>query len=227
MTGRSGQPAVGTADRLRTGARALDISLDDLQIDALCLFLDELERWNARTNLVGEHDRATLIERHVLDALAAVPVLREVGSELSIVDIGSGAGLPGVPLAVALRPRMMWLVEPRRKRASFLRTMRRVLPALAMEVVEERAEHLANRSDLAGSIDAVVSRAALSDVALETCARPLLRAGGLLVAYRGGGDRASENPCPGVGFAGPVSRPYALEGARRTFRLDVWTRCFT
>jgi 16S rRNA (guanine527-N7)-methyltransferase len=223
---KSAEAVAAAGPRLRQGATALGVDLDDAAIQALSRYLDELELWNARMNLVGEHDRRSLIDRHVVDALAAVPTLRSLGTCLRIADVGSGAGLPGVPLAIALRPGGMWLIEPRKKRASFLRSVRRALPELRLEVVENRGEVVARRPGLAGTFDAVVSRATLDDRELLACAAPLLREGGLLVAYRGTGD-AGAQAAPGPLFEGPVAHRYTLTEARREFRLDVWTRRFT
>lgn len=220
------EPALEAGPRLREGAAALGIELDDAAVSALARYLDELELWNSRTNLVGEHDRRTLVDRHLVDALAAVPVLRALGERLRIADLGSGAGLPGVPLAIVLRPREMWLIEPRKKRASFLRSVRRILPELGLQVAEERAEVVAQRAEMAGALDAVVSRATLAVAELQACSAPLLREGGILVAYRGAGDAAPE-PATIRQFEGPVRHPYTLTEARRGFRLDVWKRRFT
>ncbi|MBY0275178.1 16S rRNA (guanine(527)-N(7))-methyltransferase RsmG [Candidatus Binatia bacterium] len=228
MAGRDNEQAIGTAERLHTGAQLLGVALDQEQLAALCLFVDELGVWNARTNLVGQHDRSTLIDRHVLDSLAAAPMLRDHGPALRIADVGSGAGLPGVPLAIALRTQTMWLIEPRRKRASFLRSIRRLLPTYGLEVLEARAEDLAGRRGETPVCDAVVSRAALTDEALQLVAAPLLRDGGLLIAYRGA---ATEDVAAAslvtTGYSERRSSAYSLEAARRSFRLDVWRRSFT
>lgn len=224
---RRGSPSVeDAAQRLRDGASALGVEIDDEGLEDLLRYLGELELWNARTNLVGEHDRRSLIDRHVVDALAAVPLLRALGNRLRIADIGSGAGLPGIPLAIVARPREMRLIEPRQKRASFLRSVRRALPRVHLEVAEERCEDTARRQELAGTFDAVVSRATLPDTELQACATRLLREGGALIAYRGTGD-TTPAAASAPGFDGPVSHRYALPEAGRTFRLDVWTRRFT
>jgi 16S rRNA (guanine527-N7)-methyltransferase len=224
---RSTGPPIDAAARLRSGARSLGVELDDECIASLVRYLDELDLWNARVNLVGEHDRRTLIDRHVVDALAAVPLLRALGPELRIADLGSGAGLPGVPLAIAIRPREMCLIEPRRKRANFLRNIRRVLPGLGLHVLEERAEDVALRDECVARFDAVVSRATLGDEELQACAAPLLKDGGLLVAYRGVIDSEQKPIAPGSEFSRPFTHAYSLWEARREFRLDSWTRCFT
>jgi 16S rRNA (guanine527-N7)-methyltransferase len=224
---RSTASAVDAAARLRSGAQSLGVELEESHVTELLRFLDEIELWNERMNLVGPGDRQTLIDRHLVDSLAAVRLLRSLGDGLRIADVGSGAGLPGIPLAIALRPRETCLIEPRRKRASFLRNVRRALPALGLQVLEERAEDVAVRVENVGSFDAVVSRATLGDDALLGCAAPLLRDRGLLIAYRGPSDGDRDLSPPRSGFSRPSVHGYALREAHRDFRLDVWTRCFT
>lgn len=219
-----GAPPEAAHERLREHARALGVEIDGAAMDDLSTFLDELELWNARTNLVGEHARETLIDRHLVDALAAVPLLQALGDGLRIADLGSGAGLPGIPLAIALRPREMVLVEPRRKRASFLRAVRRRLGALPISVVEGRAEDVAGASE--GSFDAVVSRAALTDEELPVVGAPFLRHGGLLIAYRGASGAAPSGAMAlEIDGYGPLQvHHYELAGPRRRFALLVRER---
>ncbi|MEW6269049.1 MAG: 16S rRNA (guanine(527)-N(7))-methyltransferase RsmG, partial [Thermodesulfobacteriota bacterium] len=222
---RGRRPAHGGLEprrRLLDGAAALGVALDEPALEALQVYLAELLAWNRRLNLVGEHDVATLVDRHLVDSLAAVPVLSALGPGLRIADLGSGAGLPGIPLAIALRPAEMVLAEPRQKRASFLRAAARWLPAYALRVVTRNAAELAALE--AGRFDAVVSRAALPEDDLVTVAAALVRAGGLLVSFRG-----AEPPLDVVSdaFAPPHIRPYALPGARRTFTLLIRERRFT
>lgn len=225
MVARKARP-VDLRDSLRAGAAALGVDLDARALDRLERYVDELERWNARSNLVGEHDRRALVERHVVDSLAAVPVVRAVGADLRIADVGSGAGLPGVPLAIVLEPREMVLVEPRRKRASFLRAVRRLLPDLPLRVVEGRVEDLAATSEDTASFDAVTSRAALDDSDLCNAAAPLLRDGGLLIAYRGPNvaDDQGEPTVAVASFAAPRVEPYNLPGVGRKFALVLRRR---
>ena len=101
-------------------------------------FAELLERWSERHNLVCFSSREELVERHILDSLAAAPLLRGSGR---LLDVGSGAGLPGVPL-LAVRP--LWsgvLLEPRQKRWAFLRTTVRELQ-LEAEVACSRYQDL-------------------------------------------------------------------------------------
>lgn len=220
-----GKPEVTSAsERLRSGAAALGVELDEVAVARLETFLDELERWNSRLNLVGEHGREALVDRHIIDSLAAASVLAALGSGIRIADLGSGAGLPGIPLAIAVGPREMVLVEPRRKRASFLRAARRALPEVTLTVLERRADELSELGP--ATFDAVVSRASLSDEELAVAARPLLRSGGLLIAYRGG--EPSVDPgmsaSPEDGFTAARFTAYQLAAPRRTFGLLIRER---
>ena len=87
-----------------------------------------LERWAARHNLVRFADRRELVQRHLVDSLAALPFL---GRGETLLDVGSGAGLPGVPLLVAADEMAGVLLEPRQKRWAFLRTVVRELDLAA------------------------------------------------------------------------------------------------
>jgi len=216
---REARGDLGPRDRLQRGSAALGIALDDDALDALEGYLAELVTWNERVNLVGEHDAATLVDRHLVDALAAAPILAALGYGLRVADLGAGAGLPGIPLAITLRPRDMALVEPRQKRASFLRAAARRLPGYALRVVQGRAEDLATLEP--GAFDAVVSRAALPEHELLAAAAVLLRPAGLVVAYRG-----SDVPpvLAAHDFAPPETIGYRLPGARRSFQLIVRRR---
>jgi 16S rRNA G527 N7-methylase RsmG len=115
----------------------------------------------------------------------------------------------------------MVLVEPRRKRASFLRAVRRLLPGVALTVLEKRADALSNLGD--GSFDAIVSRAAISDEELLSVASGLLREGGLLIAYRGTApDTETPSPSATATFGPPRLHRYRLPGrARQPFTLVI------
>ena len=111
---------------------------DGLALERLARYSELVERWSERHNLVRFSSREELVQRHILDALAGAPLLEGEGR---LLDIGSGAGLPGVPL-LAARPR--WggvLLEPRQKRWAFLRTVVREL-GLEVDVVRSRYQDL-------------------------------------------------------------------------------------
>jgi len=127
------------ADRrhLATGAACLGIELTEPMLTALAGFADVLDVWSRKTNLLSCGSARELVERHLLDSLAISPLLPKEGP---LVDLGSGAGFPGLPLAIQRPDQTFLLVEARRKRVSFLREVRRTLQLPNVEVHEGRAE---------------------------------------------------------------------------------------
>ncbi len=160
-----------------------------------------LERWSAVHNLVRFASRRELVERHLMDSLAGAARLGECGR---LVDVGSGAGLPGIPLLVA-RPRWRGvLLEPRQKRWAFLRAAVREL-GLAAEVEACRFEDAP--ADLAG-LDRICARALGRHRELLEWAAGRLGAGGRVLLWttedgaaelaRAGGWRVVLSPLPGL-----------------------------
>jgi 16S rRNA (guanine527-N7)-methyltransferase len=218
---------------LSVHAARFGASLDPAALRQLSRFLDELSLWNERINLVGDRGRGVLIVRHLLDSLAPASILRSLAAGSSVADLGSGAGLPGVPLAIAFRDLRFCLIEPRRKRASFLRAVARALPELELDVRQERIEDLV-RSGVA--FDAIVSRAAPTTAELRKNSLLALRPGGLLIAFKGPAARSEEESSREVEsrtLAGDpqISEseivPYRLPTESHDRRLFVWRRCFT
>lgn len=100
------------------GIKALGLDMDDFQIGRLESFLDEIEKWNPAYGLVKAQG-SELVIKHVLDCLAAVPFIQKHEGE--IADLGSGAGLPGIVLAIAMPDRKVFLIERMQRRVGFLR----------------------------------------------------------------------------------------------------------
>jgi 16S rRNA (guanine527-N7)-methyltransferase len=169
------------ARHLAEGAAALGVALDEEGIRRFSAFAHLLESWGARVNLISCREPAELVERHFLDSLAAS---RGLAGAQTIVDLGSGAGFPGVPLAIAGVDRRTVLVEPRRRRANFLREVRRALALPKIEVIEVRAsdEHAAK----AVLADAAVFRAVWPGSEGLHEALPWIRDGGRILHMRSG-----------------------------------------
>jgi len=125
-------------DILEKKLAAFGLELDDQKKSRLARFLSELDRWRRTVNLTGRLSAEELVSHTVESAFGAnlLPLLA------SVVDIGTGGGFPGVPLAVC-RPDLRWLwLEPREKRAAFLRHVARTIPVENAEVVSGRVEEL-------------------------------------------------------------------------------------
>ena len=142
-------------------------------------YLELLERWNRTHNLVRYGEREELVVRHVLEALEGLPHLGE--GRGTLLDVGSGAGLPGVPLLAARPGWRGVLVEPRQKRWAFLRLVVRELD-LQAEVLPRRFEELGPDT---GPLDVVVARALGRYGELLRWAGPRLAPGGRVLLWLG------------------------------------------
>jgi 16S rRNA (guanine527-N7)-methyltransferase len=172
-------------EAIEAGLRELDISITAGARAAIEGHVRLLLAWNAAINLTAIRDPAEIARRHVIDSLAAVAVLRELGAR-SFVDIGSGGGFPGLPLAAALAVDRAALVESIAKKAAFLEAAAAATGLERVVAVEaRRAEDLAAETRHRERWPAVLARAVGALPELVELAFPLLRPGGSLVAWKG------------------------------------------
>jgi len=162
---------------LRAQAALLGVPLDGSQAAALLQLLDELAQWNRAYNLTAVEARAQMITHHLLDSLAASADLQ--GER--IADLGTGAGFPGLPLAVVHPQRQFTLIDGTAKKIRFVTHAVRVLGLSNVQALHQRVEALAN----AAPFDTLLARALTSLPALAQLALPLARAGTRLIAYKG------------------------------------------
>jgi 16S rRNA (guanine527-N7)-methyltransferase len=171
-------------------AAALDRGLEDLAPDLPVAarehqlrYLDELGRWNAAYNLTAVRDTRDMVVRHLLDSLALLPLLRKMARYpvLRLLDVGSGAGLPGIPLAIAEPQLAVTVLDSNGKKARFLRHVQRTLGLSNVEIAEARVE---DWQDAAG-YDVIVSRAFASLSEFCGLTRHLLAPGGQWLAMKG------------------------------------------
>lgn len=153
--------------------------------DRLALFVSELYKWNDRAALLSKKDEERVVERHVMDSLSLLSFLHETQGT-SILDIGSGAGFPAIPLKIAAPWEKVALVESVRKKALFLNYIVSELKLRDTVVFEDRAESAPWREIAPDGFDAVISRATFSLQDLIPLAVSAVKHGGLLIAYKGG-----------------------------------------
>jgi len=175
--------------RLDAGLSALGIALDDRAIARLLDYVDLLERWNAAYNLTAVRDPAEMVTRHLVDSLAILPYV----SGATLADLGSGAGLPGIPLAIAVPARETLLVDSNGKKARFLREAVRRLDLEHVRVAESRVE------DVAGTFECITARAFASLADMLGWGGHLLAPGGVWLAMKGRVDAAELDAVP-AGF---------------------------
>jgi 16S rRNA (guanine527-N7)-methyltransferase len=174
-------------------AAALGFSLDVAQVERFARYRALLLDWNTRVNLTSITDPAEVVTRHFLDSLTCVLALptewRERG--ITLIDVGSGAGFPGLPLAIALPNWQVTLLEATGKKVRFLEAVVAELGLANVESVTGRAEEVAHRPEYRGRFDVVTARAlAVLHTLLEYCC-PFARTGGYVVAPKKG-DLAEE-----------------------------------
>ncbi len=139
------------SNTLIDGIKELKIELLPAQVQQLIDYLALLTKWNKAYNLTAIRDPLQMVTRHLLDSLAILPYLKGT----RILDVGTGAGLPGIPLAIADPERSFCLLDSNGKKCRFLQQTVLELGLKNVRVVEDRAEHYAN--DLC--FDSIVARA--------------------------------------------------------------------
>ena len=162
---------------LADGARALDIELSMDEVRRLTAHLDLVDEWGARMNLPAIRERAEQVTKHVLDSLSVRTYLRGT----RIADVGSGAGFPGIPLAIVEPRRHFTLIESTGKKCRFLEHVRDALGLDNVEIVQARAES----HEPGVRYDTVIARAVGPVADLVRVAGPLVAGGGCLLAMKG------------------------------------------
>ncbi|HEX6239637.1 MAG TPA: 16S rRNA (guanine(527)-N(7))-methyltransferase RsmG [Polyangiales bacterium] len=160
------------------------VALDGPMGASLARYLERLLETNRAFNLTAVTDPAAAWEKHIVDSLSLAPALRADAELERVVDVGSGGGLPGIPLAIVLPERTFTLLEATGKKARFLTEVSRELGLTNVRVVEERAESYGRGAGRA-QFDAVTSRAVSRLPVLLELTLPLLRPRGLCLALKG------------------------------------------
>ena len=211
---------------LKSGAAALGVSLDDSQVEQFRLYHRELVSWNSRTNLTAVIEWSEVRTRHVLDSLSAAAAIPEDILRGGVaVDVGSGAGFPGLALKIAFPDLDVTLIDSTSKKTAFLRHVSRQLGLDGVVVLTGRAEDLAHRSDLREGFDIVLSRAVARLPVLAELTLPFCRVGGLTVLHKGAGARDevadARFAIDSLGAAVKEVRVVRVEGGSRRAMLVV------
>lgn len=184
--------AVETMDTLNAGCAQLGIALSSDQLDMFRLFANELAEWNQKFNLTTITDTEEVQVKHFLDSLVSLPLIAEelettipIQRGLHVVDVGTGAGFPGLPLKIVCPRFKLTLIDGTGKKIRFLSQLVKKLNLNNVEIVQGRAEELARQSRFRGQFDLVVARAVAPLNTLAEYILPLTRRDGLAVVYKG------------------------------------------
>jgi 16S rRNA (guanine527-N7)-methyltransferase len=169
---------------LALGIEDLGLELSSANINDLELFLQEMGRWNQVHNLTAIEGEKDSIRLHLIDSMAVLPVLRQFlkGASPKIADLGSGGGLPAIPIAIVQPEWRLTLIEAIRKKTAFLQHVRGKLKLKNIEVLCERVEDAALQQP--AQFDAVISRAFTNLARFLDLSLPFLRPDGLVFAMK-------------------------------------------
>jgi len=167
---------------IRTAAREVGIFLDQNQIQLFLIYLRELKEWNQKVNLTSLKDDTAIIKNHFIDSLSIIPHLPPA---ISLLDMGSGGGFPGVPVKIARPSLQVTLLEATRKKANFLRHLIRALELSHITTLEGRAEAVTAHDQPHPLFDIVISRAVTRLKPFLLLGEPFVKKGGYLLAMKG------------------------------------------
>jgi len=168
------------ADLLKAGLEELGLRHSEKQVEAFITYLDELKKWNKAYNLTALKTNRDIIIKHFLDSLLFVKALPS--EALTLADIGSGAGFPGIPIKIMWPKLSVFLVEPTQKKAIFLRHICSKLQLKHIEIIDKRIEEVKGLQ-----VDVAVTRALYSVREFIEKTKDILSTNGILILSKGPG----------------------------------------
>lgn len=168
---------------LTEGAGYFNAVLDDKKVDMLFQFMELLKEWNEKMNLTAIEDDESIIIKHFVDSLSIIPYIEKENAK--VIDIGTGAGFPGIPVKIVKDDLNITLFDSLEKRLKFLNEAIRLLNLKNIETVHGRAEEFGIKSGFREKFDIAVARAVANlPVLLEYCL-PFVAKDGTFIAMKG------------------------------------------
>ena len=206
-------------------AQGLGVSLSSQQTELLQRFMDHVQEWNRKLNLTGVSSRQRMLVELVLDSLVALPSLPQEGR---VLDVGSGAGFPGIPLKIGRPALHVYLAEANAKKVRFLRHVVRVTGLTGIEIRQVRVEQAQDLRNTAG-YDVVTTRAVAPPARIVPWCLPYVADGGRIVLYLGTHlteyRRQLQPVLPTVGLRLSHVRPYRLPGREKDRHIMILEKC--
>jgi 16S rRNA (guanine527-N7)-methyltransferase len=175
-------------DAVEKAASKMGIEVEEGNISALIEYAEELKKWNKAYNLVGRKlDQEGLVSL-LIDAISPLVIKGLIEEGKEVLDIGSGAGLPGIPLYLLAGPFSLTMVESQRKRITFIRHICRKLSMGDARVYPGRVEEMLKEEDHLNAYEIGLARAVMDPMRMIRTASPLMCEGGRLVLFVGKAD---------------------------------------
>jgi 16S rRNA (guanine527-N7)-methyltransferase len=172
-------------EKLKAGAKKLGLELTPSQLSQYETYYQELIGWNKRVNLTHITDYEEVQLKHFLDSLTVV-LAQPINADLCLIDVGTGAGIPGVPLKIAFPSIKLVLLEAVAKKATFLRHITEKLGLDGVEIVAGRAEEIAHQAQYREKFNLALSRAVAPLSTLVELVLPFCAVGGGFIAQKKG-----------------------------------------
>ncbi|MCI5917941.1 MAG: 16S rRNA (guanine(527)-N(7))-methyltransferase RsmG [Roseburia sp.] len=172
-------------DKFEKGLKDLQIELSDEQVQQFLTYYEKLVETNKVMNLTAITEFEEVVEKHFLDSLSLVKVC-DLSKEIRILDLGSGAGFPGIPLKIAFPELEIVLADSLNKRINFLQDVIEELDLKKITAVHARAEELARNKEYREGFDLCVSRAVANLSTLSEYCMPFVKIGGNFISYKSG-----------------------------------------
>jgi 16S rRNA (guanine527-N7)-methyltransferase len=169
----------------KEGLHDLNITLSEEQLEQFLTYYEMLVEKNKVMNLTAITEFDEVIEKHFLDSLSLIRVM-DLNRKLSVIDLGTGAGFPGIPLKIAFPELEVTLVDSLNKRVLFLKDVIAELGLKNISATHERAEIIANNADFREKFDLCVSRAVANLSTLTEYCLPFVKVGGQFISYKSG-----------------------------------------
>ena len=164
---------------------ALDIALTNRQQEQFVKFYELLVEWNKVMNLTGITEYEEVNEKHFVDSLSLVQAI-DVNKVETVIDVGTGAGFPGIPLKIVFPHLKIVLLDSLNKRINFLNTVISELGLTEITTIHGRAEDYAKQADYREKFDLCVSRAVANLSTLSEYCLPYVKTGGMFIPYKSG-----------------------------------------